>query len=147
MVNYFFWHNGLPAASTGPFYVHILKGKVIYPFNTAAASFHLIDNLCSAELPNKAFICGRMQRWKAYTGSIFLPAAKHAGLHVHFVLPSSSSFLGIKGFFMHFGARKALEHGLLGPLSSELRSEMTSEATGSLRGHFQRNSHSNGRSS
>ena len=45
------------------------------------------------------------------------------------------SFL-TKGSKKHLGAREALEHGLLGPLSSELRSEVTSEATGSLRGHF-----------
>ena len=52
------------------------------------------------------------------------------------------SFLLRKGSKKHLGARKALEHGLLRPLISELRSEVTSEATGSLRGHFQRNSHS-----
>ena len=38
------------------------------------------------------------------------------------ILSFLSSFLGIKGFFMHFGARKALEHGLLRPQSSNLRS-------------------------
>ena len=50
-------------------------------------------------------------------------------------------------FSSNIEAREALEHRLLGPLSSELRSEVTSEATGSLRGHFQRNSHSSGRNS
>ena len=34
---------------------------------------------------------------------------------------------GIKGFFMHFAARKALEHGLLRPQSSNLRSGVTSK--------------------
>ena len=76
----------------------------------------------------------------------FLPAARyeHAGLQVHFVLPSFLPFFLWKGSRKQLGARKALEHGLLRPLISELRSEVTSEATGSLRGHFQRNSHSSG---
>ena len=46
------------------------------------------------------------------------------------------SFLLRKGSKKHLGNIKALEHGLLRPLSSELRSEVTSEVTGSLRGHF-----------
>ena len=62
------------------------------------------------------------QIYKSILPSSFLP----------FFLPS---FL-LKGSKKHLGARKAVEHRLLRPLSSELRSEVTSEATGSLRGHF-----------